>query len=79
MQGLTNRAVIVTGSFWSPRLAVNAKKAIFQPWKQLEATGRRPRTFSQRRLIPLHCVRNSCPIRRGDVSSFVPAPWIPGR
>lgn len=38
MQELTTRQVTITDSFWSPRLAVNAQKAIFHQWKQLEAT-----------------------------------------
>jgi DUF1680 family protein len=35
---LSARQVNVIDSFWSPRLAVNAQKAIFHQWKQLEAT-----------------------------------------
>jgi DUF1680 family protein len=38
MKELTARQVRVNDSFWSPRLAVNAEKAIFHQWKQLEAT-----------------------------------------
>ncbi len=38
MQELTARQVRITDSFWSPRLAVNAQKAIFHQWKQLEVT-----------------------------------------
>src|SRR6185503_2145008 len=38
MQELTARQVKITDLFWSPRLAVNAQKAIFHQWKQLEAT-----------------------------------------
>ncbi|HLO31555.1 MAG TPA: beta-L-arabinofuranosidase domain-containing protein [Anaerolineales bacterium] len=38
MQELTTRQVNITDSFWSPRLAVNAQKAIFHQWEQLEAT-----------------------------------------
>ncbi|HXQ34582.1 MAG TPA: beta-L-arabinofuranosidase domain-containing protein, partial [Anaerolineales bacterium] len=38
MQELTARQVNIMDSFWSPRLAVNAQKAIFHQWKQLEAT-----------------------------------------
>lgn len=38
MQELTARQVTITDSFWSPRLAVNAQKAIFHQWKQLEVT-----------------------------------------
>ena len=39
MQELPIRDVSITDSFWSPRLAVNAQKAIFHQWDQLEATG----------------------------------------
>ena len=38
MQELTARQVNLSDSFWSPRLAVNAQKAIFHQWEQLEAT-----------------------------------------
>jgi len=38
MRELTARQVKITDSFWSPRLAVNAQKAIFHQWEQLEAT-----------------------------------------
>jgi uncharacterized protein len=38
MQELTPRAVNITDPFWSPRLVVNAQKAIFHQWHQLEAT-----------------------------------------
>ena len=38
MQELTSRQISINDSFWSPRLAVNARKAIFHQWKQLEAT-----------------------------------------
>jgi len=38
MQELTARQVKITDSFWSPRLTVNARKAIFHQWEQLEAT-----------------------------------------
>lgn len=38
MHELTSRQVTINDSFWSPRLEVNAKKAIFHQWKQLEAT-----------------------------------------
>src|SRR5829696_6593523 len=38
MQELTARQVHVNDQFWSPRLAVNAQKAIFHQWEQLEAT-----------------------------------------
>jgi hypothetical protein len=38
MQELAARQVRIDDSFWSPRLEVNAQKAIFHQWKQLEAT-----------------------------------------
>jgi DUF1680 family protein len=38
MQELTASRVQINDSFWSPRLAVNAEKAIFHQWEQLEAT-----------------------------------------
>lgn len=38
MQELRARNVKITDSFWSSRLAVNADKAIFHQWEQLEAT-----------------------------------------
>ena len=38
MLELSARLVNITDSFWSPRLLVNAQKAIFHQWKQLEAT-----------------------------------------
>jgi uncharacterized protein len=38
MLELTARQVNITDSYWSPRLLVNAQKAIFHQWKQLEAT-----------------------------------------
>lgn len=38
MLELTARRVEIIDSFWSPRLAVNAEKAIFHQWKQLEVT-----------------------------------------
>src|SRR5512132_3030241 len=38
MQELTARQVNISDPFWSPRLAVNAEKAIFHQWKQLEVT-----------------------------------------
>jgi DUF1680 family protein len=38
MKELSPRQVIINDSFWTPRLAVNAEKAIFHQWKQLEAT-----------------------------------------
>lgn len=38
MHEATARDVRVNDPFWSPRLAVNAEKAIFHQWEQLEAT-----------------------------------------
>jgi uncharacterized protein len=38
MLELAARQVNITDSFWSPRLLVNAQKAIFHQWKQLEIT-----------------------------------------
>src|SRR5829696_1449084 len=38
MKETTLRQVNINDLFWSPRLAVNAKHAIFHQWKQLEAT-----------------------------------------
>ena len=38
MNELISRQVKVNDSFWSPRLAVNAEKAIFHQWQQLEVT-----------------------------------------
>lgn len=38
MQEFSARQVNINDSFWSPRLMVNAQKAIFHQWKQLEAT-----------------------------------------
>jgi DUF1680 family protein len=38
MQELGIRQVSITDSFWSPRLTVNAQRAIFHQWEQLEAT-----------------------------------------
>ncbi|HVF26369.1 MAG TPA: beta-L-arabinofuranosidase domain-containing protein [Anaerolineales bacterium] len=38
MQELSSRQVKITDPFWSARLTVNAQKAIFHQWKQLEAT-----------------------------------------
>jgi len=38
MRELSTRQVRIHDSFWSPRLEVNAKQAIFHQWKQLEAT-----------------------------------------
>lgn len=37
MQELKARQVHLNDSFWSPRLAINAEKAIFHQWEQLEA------------------------------------------
>src|SRR5689334_24424794 len=38
MKELSARQVKIADSFWSPRLAINAEKAIFHQWRQLEAT-----------------------------------------
>ena len=38
MQELSSRQVNISDAFWSPRLAVNAEKAVFHQWQQLEAT-----------------------------------------
>ena len=38
MQELTVRDVTISDPFWSPRLAINARKAIFHQWEQLEAS-----------------------------------------
>ncbi|MEO7837749.1 MAG: beta-L-arabinofuranosidase domain-containing protein [Anaerolineales bacterium] len=38
MNERTARQVNIIDSFWRPRLAVNAEKAIFHQWEQLEAT-----------------------------------------
>ncbi len=38
MKELTNRQVRINDPFWSPRLDVNATRAIFHQWEQLEAT-----------------------------------------
>src|SRR5574342_381855 len=38
MQELAARQVNIHDSFWSPRLDVNARQAIFHQWEQLEAT-----------------------------------------
>src|SRR5215208_2214277 len=38
MQELASRQVSISDSFWTPRLTVNAEKAIFHQWEQLEAT-----------------------------------------
>src|SRR5215211_6865937 len=38
MKELRARDVTINDPFWSARLAVNARKAIFHQWKQLEAT-----------------------------------------
>ncbi|MGE5463156.1 MAG: glycoside hydrolase family 127 protein [Syntrophothermus sp.] len=39
MNELTPRHLTIADPFWTPRMAVNAKKAIFHQWGQLEATG----------------------------------------
>jgi uncharacterized protein len=38
MDELTARGVKISDLFWSPRLEVNSRKAIFHQWEQLEAT-----------------------------------------
>jgi len=38
MNELSSHQVHIDDPFWSPRLAVNSKKAIFHQWEQLEAT-----------------------------------------
>ena len=38
MRELKARNVKITDAFWSPRLALNADKAIFHQWEQLEVT-----------------------------------------
>ncbi len=38
MNELTPRQVKIDDAFWTPRLAVNAQKAIFHQWEQLKAT-----------------------------------------
>src|SRR5215213_10610361 len=38
MQELSAGEVQIHDSFWSPRLTINAQKAIFHQWEQLEAT-----------------------------------------
>src|SRR5512139_3317183 len=38
MNELTPRQVKIDDPFWTPRLAVNAQKAIFHQWEQLKAT-----------------------------------------
>ena len=39
MNELTLRQVKITDAFWSPRLAVNARQAIFHQWHELEKSG----------------------------------------
>jgi DUF1680 family protein len=39
MNELTLRQVKITDAFWSPRLAVNARQAIFHQWRELEKSG----------------------------------------
>jgi uncharacterized protein len=39
LQEFSARNVIIRDSFWSPRLQVNSKRAIFHQWKMLEASG----------------------------------------
>lgn len=54
MQELHARDINITDSFWSRRLAINAEKAIFHQWDQLEATG---------------CIDNFC-IAAGEKDGF---------
>jgi DUF1680 family protein len=54
MQELNAAQVKITDSFWSPRLDVNAQRAIFHQWEQLEAT---------------HCIDNFR-IAAGEVDGF---------
>ena len=39
MDELPSRQVTLHDPFWSPRLEVNARRAIFHQWEQLEASG----------------------------------------
>jgi hypothetical protein len=39
MNKLPARKVNLRDPFWSPRLEVNARRAIFHQWEQLEASG----------------------------------------
>ncbi len=39
MNELTPRQVKISDAFWSPRLAVNARQAIFHQWRELEKSG----------------------------------------
>jgi len=39
MDELPARKVTLCDSYWSPRLEVNARRAIFHQWEQLEASG----------------------------------------
>jgi DUF1680 family protein len=39
MEELSSRQVIISDPFWSPRLEVNSRQAIFHQWEQLKASG----------------------------------------
>ena len=39
MNELTPRQVKITDAFWSPRLEVNAQRALFHQWRELENSG----------------------------------------
>ncbi len=39
MEELSTRQVILNDPFWSPRLEVNSRQAIFHQWEQLKASG----------------------------------------
>ncbi len=39
MEELSTRQVTISDPFWSPRLEVNSRHAIFHQWEQLEASG----------------------------------------
>ncbi len=39
MEELSSRQVTIHDPFWSPRLEINANRAIFHQWEQLEASG----------------------------------------
>ena len=54
MQPLSPRQVVLDDPYWSPRLEVNARRAIFHQWEQLEASG---------------CIDNFC-IAAGELQGF---------
>ena len=39
MEEIPIKDIRITGGFWSERLRVNARRAIFHQWEQLEASG----------------------------------------